>query len=79
MGNNKPVSLVQLISHIEVITGKKAIINYVDTPIGEVPVTYANIDKATRELGFNPKVEIEQGLRFIYDSMFVKNNYFYFG
>ena len=72
LGNNKPVSLVQLISHIEGITGKKAIINYVDTPIGEVPVTYANIDKATRELGFVPKVEIEQGLRLIYDSMFVK-------
>ena len=72
LGNNKPVSLVQLISHIEVITGKKAIINYVDVPIGEVPVTYANIDKATRELGFVPKVEIEQGLQLIYDSMFVK-------
>jgi UDP-glucuronate 4-epimerase len=72
LGNNKPVSLVQLISHIEGITGKKAIINYVDTPIGEVPVTYANIDKATRELGFVPKVEIEQGLRMIYDSIIAK-------
>jgi UDP-glucuronate 4-epimerase len=72
LGNNKPVSLNQLISHIEVITGKKAILNYVDTPIGEVPVTYANIDKAKRELGFSPKVEIEQGLRLIYDSIFAK-------
>ena len=72
LGNNKPVSLNQLISHIEVITGKKAIINYADVPKGEVPITYANIDKATRELGFSPRVEIEQGLRMIYDSMFVK-------
>jgi UDP-glucuronate 4-epimerase len=72
LGNNKPVSLVRLISYIEVIIGKKAIINYVDTPIGEVPVTYANIDKATRELGFVPKVEIEQGLRMIYDSIIAK-------
>jgi len=73
LGNNKPVSLNQLISHIEAITCKKAIINYVDTPIGEVPVTYANIDKAKRELGFNPKVEIEQGLRLIYESIIAKN------
>ena len=64
LGNNKPVSLNQLISHIEVITGKKAIINYVDIPRGEVPITYANIDKATKELGFSPRTEIEQGFRF---------------
>jgi UDP-glucuronate 4-epimerase len=73
LGNNKPVSLNELISHIEVITGKKAILNYLDVPIGEVPVTYANIDKAKRELGFNPKVEIEEGLRLVYDSIFAKN------
>jgi UDP-glucuronate 4-epimerase len=72
LGNNKPVSLNQLISHIEVITGKKAIINYADVPRGEVPITYANIEKATRELGFSPKIEIEQGLRMIYDSVFAK-------
>jgi len=72
LGNNKPVSLNQLISHIEVITGKKAIINYVGIPRGEVPITYANIDKATRELGFSPRTEIQQGLRLIYDSIFVK-------
>ena len=69
LGNNKPVSLNQLISHIEVITCKKAIINYVGIPRGEVPITYANIDKAAKELGFNPRVEIEQGLRLIYDSI----------
>jgi UDP-glucuronate 4-epimerase len=72
LGNNKPVSLNQLISHIEVITGKKAIINYVGIPRGEVPITYANIDKAAKELGFNPRTEIQQGLRLIYDSIFTK-------
>jgi UDP-glucuronate 4-epimerase len=72
LGNNKPVSLNQLISHIEAITCKKAVINYLDVPCGEVPVTYANIDKAKRELGFNPKVVLEDGLRLIYDSIFEK-------
>lgn len=72
LGNNKPVSLNQLISHIETITCKKAIINYVDVPSGEVPVTYANIDKAKKDLGFNPRTEIEQGLRLIYESIIAK-------
>ena len=65
LGNNNPISLNQLISYMEVALNKKAIINYADVPCGEVPITYANIDKAKRELGFNPKIDIEKGLRML--------------
>ena len=65
LGNNNPISLNQLVSHIEVVLGKTAIINYVDVPCGEVSITYANIDKAKRELGFRPKIDIEKGLRML--------------
>jgi UDP-glucuronate 4-epimerase len=65
LGNNNPISLNQLISHIEVVLGKTAIVQYVNVPIGEVPITYANIDKAKRELGFSPKIDIEKGLRML--------------
>ena len=67
LGNNRPISLNLLIELIEKTVGVKAKINYVDVPPGEVPVTYANIDKATRELGFKPKIGIEQGLQLLYD------------
>jgi len=29
---------------------------------GDVPITFANIDKARRKLGYNPRVPIEQGI-----------------
>ena len=65
LGNNNPISLNQLISHIEVVLGKTAIVEYTNVPTGEVPITYANIDKAKRELGFSPKINIEKGLRML--------------
>ena len=67
LGNNRPISLNVLISFTEKVVGKQAKINYVDVPPGEVPITYANIDKATRELGFKPKIDIEQGLKLLYE------------
>ena len=67
LGNSRPISLNVLIAHIETTVGAKAKINYVDVPPGEVPITYANIDKATRDLGFNPKIRIEHGLKLLYD------------
>jgi UDP-glucuronate 4-epimerase len=65
LGNNNPISLNQLISHIEVVLNKTAIVQYITVPRGEVPITYANIDKAKRELGFSPKIDIEKGLRML--------------
>jgi UDP-glucuronate 4-epimerase len=65
LGNNNPISLNQLISHMEVVLNKTAIVQYTDVPRGEVPITYANIDKAKRELGFSPKIDIEKGLRML--------------
>lgn len=65
LGNNNPISLNQLISHIEAALNKQAIVHYVNVPRGEVPITYANIDKAKRELGFSPKIDIEKGLRML--------------
>ena len=33
---------------------------------GDVPITYANIDKARRVLGYDPKTKIENGIpRFV--------------
>jgi UDP-glucuronate 4-epimerase len=69
LGNNRPISLNELIAHIELTVGMKAKINYVAVPPGEVPITYANINKATMELGFNPKIGIEHGVQLLYEQM----------
>jgi len=62
LGNNRCVSLVQLIKKIEEITGKKAKINFLPEQPGDVPITYASILKAQNHLKYEPKTDIDEGL-----------------
>lgn len=66
LGNNKPVELNYFISLVEKLLGKKAIVNELPVQSGDVDITYANIEKAQRLLGYKPKTTIEEGMeRFI--------------
>jgi len=62
LGNNKPVFLMDFVAAIEKAAGEQAIKEFHPMQAGDVEVTYANIDAATRDLGFSPKVTIEQGM-----------------
>lgn len=66
LGNNNPTSLKELIKMCENVVGKQAIIINSNIPIGDVPITYANIEKARQELGYIPKVELVEGLKIVY-------------
>jgi UDP-glucuronate 4-epimerase len=63
LGNNQPVSLHKLIELCEETTGKKANVVYEPAPIGDVPITYADITKATTELGYCPRIGLREGLK----------------
>ncbi len=63
LGNNQPVELRKFISIIENHLGKKARIRKKPLPPGDVPITFADITKAARILGYKPKVDIEEGMR----------------
>jgi UDP-glucuronate 4-epimerase len=63
LGGNQPVELMYFISLIEKELGKDAKKEFLDIQPGEVWETYANIDKAKRELGFDPKTSIEGGIK----------------
>jgi UDP-glucuronate 4-epimerase len=63
LGNSNPVSLRELIALLEAATGKKALQERLPDQPGDVPITWANIDKAKRLLGYSPKTSMEQGLR----------------
>lgn len=63
LGNNKTVKLSHLIATIEKALGKKAIIEEMPTQQGDVPITYADISKAQKMLGYNPETKIEQGIK----------------
>lgn len=67
LGNNSPVKLIDFIRLCEKITGKMAKIVNKEQQLGDVPITYANIDKSINELHFNPHTKFEDGLSETYN------------
>jgi UDP-glucuronate 4-epimerase len=72
LGNNYTVSLNELVTAIEEVTGKKAIIEQLPDQPGDVPKTFADITKARQLLGYNPQTQLKDGLKKFYD-WFVEN------
>ncbi|EKD63218.1 MAG: hypothetical protein ACD_51C00316G0013 [uncultured bacterium] len=62
LGNNNPITLNEFISIIEHALGKRAKIEKMPEQKGDVSITYADINKAKKLLGFKPKVKMEQGM-----------------
>ena len=67
LGNEYPVSLSDLVLRISEIVPEKFIIEYTKEKPGDVKITYANINKAKRILGYNPKISINQGLKLFHE------------
>lgn len=66
LGNSSPVTLSELIRVIEQAVGKSAIIDRQPEQPGDVPITFADISKARRVLGYDPKTSIHEGIeRFV--------------
>lgn len=62
LGDSQPVALRDLLSKLEEITGKKGKFKKMPVQAGDVPVTYANLAKSKKELGYSPKVLLDSGL-----------------
>lgn len=63
LGHSEPVEIRQLIGLLEQELDKPAKIDLGPPHPGDLPVTCADLEKATRLLGYRPKVSIEQGVR----------------
>lgn len=62
LGNHKPESLLDFIAALERALGKKAKRELAPMQPGDVTTTYADIDSSRRDLGFDPKTPIGEGL-----------------
>ncbi len=62
LGNSKPEKITLLVRLIEQNLGKKAKFIYHPLPLGDVPQTFANIDKAKKLLNWQPATSFEQGI-----------------
>ena len=66
LGCADPVNLLDFIKTIEESLGKKAKKEFLPLQPGDVPNTYADISKAQKLLGYQPKIKIKKGVeRFI--------------
>jgi UDP-glucuronate 4-epimerase len=67
LGESQTVKLSELITLIENALGKKAIIDRQPLQPGDVPITFADISKARKMLGYNPQVKVEKGIPLFVD------------
>jgi len=63
LGNNRTVSLMEMISALEDALAKKAELSYEPEQPGDVPLTYADISKAKELLGYEPRIPFDIGIR----------------
>lgn len=66
IGDNDPVGLLDMISTLEAALGIEAKKVFLPMQPGDVPATFANIDKLQALCGYQPKVKLAEGLvRFV--------------
>jgi len=63
LGNSHPITLAKLIEYLEAATGRPVIREPKPPQPGDVPLTWANVDKSCQLLGYRPQVRFEEGLK----------------
>ena len=67
IGNHQPVTVLEFIKTIEKVSGVTAQMNFLPMQPGDVPATYADIDKLAQWSGFSPSTRLEDGLARFFD------------
>lgn len=63
LGGDRPISMNSVITQVEGLVGKPAHVERLDPAPGDMPSTWANIEKARRLLGWSPETAFDDGLR----------------
>jgi UDP-glucuronate 4-epimerase len=62
LGGTSTISLAELVQTIEHVVGKPAVISRQPDQPGDVPITFANIDRARAALDYSPTVRVAEGI-----------------
>ena len=62
LGGTRTISLRELVTVIERVVGNPAVIDWQPDQPGDVPITFANIDRARAALGYAPTTNVETGV-----------------
>jgi len=63
LGNHRSEHLMDVIKLLEKYINKKAKIEYLPMQPGDIPVSYANIQKSEELLGYNPRINVNVGVK----------------
>jgi UDP-glucuronate 4-epimerase len=63
LGGSRTTTLADLVAHIGHALGLEPVVEFRPDQPGDVPVTYADVERARRTLGYAPRVGIEEGIR----------------
>jgi UDP-glucuronate 4-epimerase len=67
LGRGQPVLLADFVRLIEQCAGKKARLRPAPAPDTDVSYTFADVEKARRLLGYDPRVSVEEGVSRFWD------------
>jgi UDP-glucuronate 4-epimerase len=62
LGNNQTVTLIEMIRELEHALGVEARLNWLPAQAGDVPQTWANVEKARTLLGYEPTTAFSDGI-----------------
>ncbi|MES9143991.1 protein CapI, partial [Cutibacterium acnes] len=63
IGNHSPIQLMDFIENIEIALGIEAKKNFLPMQDGDVLATCADIQELKTDVGYEPKVKLQQGLK----------------
>ncbi len=69
LGNSRPIRIDEMIEALERALGKKAIRKFLPTPPGEMTATLSDLTKSRAQLGYDPKIGFEEGIRLFVEWM----------
>ncbi len=67
IGSGRSISVLELIEAVRAATGEPVPVTHVPAKNGEMPAVIVDVGKAQRELGYQPTVELTEGLRTVWE------------
>jgi UDP-glucuronate 4-epimerase len=67
LGESQTISLTELVANLEEALGKKARLMRLPEQTGDMKVTYADISRARKMIGYNPQTPFRDGIRLFAD------------
>ena len=63
LGNSYPVKLADMVKALEAEIGKEALVEKLPVPPGDVNLTWADITKSKKVLGYSPNTSFDEGIK----------------